>query len=390
MSNVVTYEDVLANLAAFAKARDISAPQDTLRYAVESALRDIISARDWKCLRKTWRVPLQVPQTTGTATYSASGGAYPYLVTLSGATVPSWAADAQFRIGTYSTVCDVDQVISSTQFTLRSPRIPLEDVTTASTYSLGRSWYELPQEFVTSWSPIERNVWFVGKYVPFEEWHLLEQYDYYTGVGIRWTIGPAPNRYGTMALYVHPWPSSVSDLNFVMKCRPRPLAISGQESWCYAGTATVAANGTTVTGSSTIFKSIMAGAIIRFSDGSTKPTGTNGVNPYVFQQSITSVDTATQTLTLGAGAPVGLTGVKYTVSDPLDLDIGLYNAFVRNCEMQLTHAAGAKDAAGVERQWQLALQSAKIADNSTRPRETAGSAFSRRLRLADYYRSTLE
>jgi hypothetical protein len=208
-----------------------------------------------------------------------------------------------------------------------------------------------------------------------------------TGIVRRWTIGPAPDQYNTLALYIEPWASAVSDLDFVMKCRPRALSISGQDPWNFAGTVSVVSGSTTVTGSNDVlFKASMAGAIIRFSDTTTKPTGVNGVNPYVFQEVIDSVDVTGKTLTLKSPSAVSLTGVKYTVSDPVTLDICLYDAFLRNCEKQLSR--GDKDYDKIERQCNVALTQAKIADSKTRHTVNAGSRTRIRTRLADYNTNT--
>jgi len=368
-------------LTRFASAHGLgSNSQEVLRYSVECALREIIAARDWTCLRRLWRVPLQAP-VTGTATYDSATST---LTLVTGATA-AWMVDGQVHIGTSATPCDIDSVASATELVLRSPRVPTESIATATAVTIGRYWYELPADFVASWAPAERNAWYVGEYVPFEDWHLLQKY--YTTVGTvrRWTIGPAPNRYATLAIYVDPWPSATSEYDLVMKCRPRSLAVSGQEAWSYEGTVSVTADSATVTGTSSNFKSIMAGGIIRFSDSSTKPTGTNGSNPYIFQQSIASVDTVAQTMTLGSVAPVSLTNVKYVVSDPVDIDIAIYDAFLRNCEKQLAHACAAKDLPTIERQYQVALVQAKINDNYRRQHETAGSGHRVYRRLADEF-----
>lgn len=377
-----TYEDVLVMLKQFCTSKAISiGGEEMLRYSVESSLREIVSLRDWNCLRKPWRVPLVASQSTGTLTYQESGGAYPYLCTLLGATLPSWAGDAQVRIGDNALPCDVDQVLSATQFTLRPPRIPLEDATDA-TYKLGRSWYALPPEFVASWSPASHNAWGIGQYVSFDQWHILQKYHALSGTTSRWTIGPAPNRYGTMALYIEPWPSSLTAYDFVMKCRPRTLAVSGQDPWNSAGTATVTAGSAAVTLSGSLLKSIAAGSIIRFSDSVTeKPTGTYGKNPYVFQQSIASIDTEAQTLVLGSTSPVSLPGVRYVVSDPIDLDQCIYDAFLRCCEKQVAGSADlpVSKIMEINRAYDIAVTKAKIADTATRGITVPGTPVRHRL-----------
>jgi len=364
-----TYEDVLVMMKQFLSARELRiGGEESVRYAVEAALREIIALRDWNCLRRLWRVPLVAMQITGTATYQASGGAYPYLITLAGATVPSWAADAQIRIGDNAVACDVDQVLSTTQFTLRPPRVPLADATGAA-YKMDKSWYVLPAEFAAAWAPAEQNAWCSGRYIPFDEWHLYDKFGPLTGTTRYWTIGPAPNRLGTMALYIAPQPTTATEYDLIMKCKPRRLAVTGQDAWNYQGTVACVAGSTTVTGTSTSFKSITAGSIIRFSDSSTlKPTGSNGSNPYIFQQTIAAVDTEAQILTLGYAAPVSLAGVRYVISDPIDLDECIYDAFLRCCERQLAVATGMKgeDLRNVQMAYDIAVIQARMNDNKTR------------------------
>lgn len=380
---LTTYADVLDRMQAFVKSRPLaqSVDQTTIRAAVEAGLREIVAARDWNCMQRVSRIKLNAAQTTGTVTYTESAGVYPYQVTLSGATWPDWAATAQIRIG--STISEVDAVKSATVLTLRPPRVPVADIATASAYTLGREWYELPPEFVASWSPAERNAWFIGQYTPFEDWYLVNNYRAMTGTVRRWTIGPIPDMYGAMALYVYPWSAQTVEENLLLKVRPRTLAISGKDAYCFAGTASVTSGGTAVTGSGSSFRSSMVGAVIRFSDTSTLPTGTAGSNPYVFQTTIAAV-TDTTHLTLSTAAPQTFSAVKYVVSDPVDLSQPIYDAFLRNCEKQLAYAAGMKDAGAVERYYQLALQAAKMADNAVRQKMLVGRPLQVRHRLRDY------
>ena len=382
---VQTYQDVLAAVTSFAQARGAGCSQTTIRYAIEAAYREIISARDWNCLRKIHRVQLKATQKTGTCSYFATGGAYDHLCTLSGAILPDWAIDAQVRLGSYSTVCDIDAIISETEFTLRPPRVPADTAIAAGAYALGRSWYDLPADFVAAYPFTERSARFIGQYIPFETWHQQERYNSASGNAQYWTVGPVADLYGVTALYVHPWSSTNAECDLIIKTRPRTLAISGNDPWNYAGTVSVPANSLTVTGSSTTFRDSMVGSLIRFSSGSTRPTGTNGENPYLFQQSIMAVDTTAQTLTMGAAATVALSGVKYLVTDPVDFNLVLYDAFLRNCEKQLAYASGMKDAEAVARRYQAALSQARAADAPIRGIESRGQNRHIRTRLADTY-----
>lgn len=383
---LATYEDVLDRLDAFVtrrvgKAEMGTVSQSLIRGCVEAALREIVTVRDWKCLKRIWRVALSGAVNTGTVSYAASGDTYDYEVTLTDSTWPSWAADAEIAIGSTGLVCEVDAVKSPTVLTLKPPRIPVSDVSDQS-YTLGRSWYVLPPEFAGAWSPAEKNAWFVGKYVPLEEWYLLTKYRNLTGTVQHWTVGPAPNRYGSLALYVYPWASADSAQDLLMKFRPRNLEVSGKEAWNYAGTVSVEEGSTAVTGADTAFRSLMEGSIIRFSSSATKPTAANGSNPYVFQQSVATVADAT-TLTLSVAAPTTVSGVKYVVSDPVDLMGHMYDAFLWNCRMQLAYECGMEWPQNVRRQYQMSLNQAKIADSPLKGPQVAGIRQRRPSRLTD-------
>jgi hypothetical protein len=388
---VATYIDILYRLEAFIKSRSTtpSVDQATIRSCVETALREIVSYREWKCMKRVWRVQLKATQTTGTVSYDASNNQ----LTLVGATWPADAADYSIRVGTNNVTCEIDAYVSPTVITLKSPNVPNDDLTDV-TYTLGKPWYALPANFASSWSPANSNATFIGQYVPFEEWYLLDKYSTFTGTSRLWTIGPVPNKYNVTALYVYPWPASNEEYDLLMKFRPRRLSISGKDPWNYAGTVSMSLAGTTVTGSQSFsgttvttpvqFKDLMLGSIIRFSDSSTLPTDTNGTNPYVFQATIIDVDTAAKTLEIDTPSPYALSSVKYIVSDPLTLEEGLYDAFLRNCEKQLAYICGMKDAQAVENQYLAVLFRAKIADSPVNQRSAAGESARRITRLRDF------
>jgi hypothetical protein len=376
---VVTYDDVLERLRLFVSARGQSVEQGALRYAAQSSLRQIVSTRDWQSLMRLWRVQLVATQTAGTVTYRASGGTYPRQLTLSGATWPSWAQDATIRIG--DVLVDIDTVYSSTVATCREPRVPVADISTASAYTLGRGWYALDPKFIAMWDPSEASGLFCGQYIPFSEYAKLDLRHPYSGNVRYWTVGPAPNQLGTMALYVYPWSQTAESYDMVVKLRPRDMRVAGSEAWARQGTVSVASGEAAVTGTGTAFRSSMVGSIIRFSyDGTSLPTGIDGVNPYAEQRVIIAVD-GTSALTLDG--PVGQTfsGVKYVVSDPLDIDISMYDAYLRLAERNL--ASGAKDFAAIEKAYRDALFLAKTADGRTRAMAIAGEAVASEYRLSD-------
>ena len=389
---IAVYSDILDRLDAFIKSRSTapSVDQATKRACVETALREIVSYRDWKCMKRIWRIHLKATQTTGTVTFDSTTNE----LTLTGATWPTDVADYTVRVGTDNVMCEIDEYVLPTVITLKSPNVPTASITTGVTYMLGKPWYALPANFAASWTPANSNATFIGQYVPFENWYLLDKYNTYTGISRLWTIGPVPNKYNVTAIYIYPWPSANEEYDLLMKFRPRRLSISGKDSWNYAGTVSVELAGTTVTGSQSFsgttvttpvqFKNLMLGSIIRFSDGSTLPTDTNGTNPYVFQATIIDVDINAKTLEIDTPSPFALSGVKYTISDPLTLDESLYDAFLRNCEKQLAYVINAKDYKAVENNYLTAVFRAKIADAPVNQRSAVGDVVGHVTRLSDY------
>jgi hypothetical protein len=367
---VWTYEDAIFRLQEFQRAH-ATAPsqnQSTLRSCIETALREIVT-HDWNCMKRKWRIALVGNQSTGSVTYVPTGGAYPYLCTLTDATVPDWAADASIRITSSAMISEIDQVIDSTSFTLKPPMVPADlcQYTVAnSAYTMGRGWYELPYEFMCSWTPAETNLRLLGQYVPFEDWFLMEKYIAWSATTRQWTIGPCPNRLGQMAIYVFPWSQQDEELDLILKMRPRQLQISGHETWNKQGTVTLTQGSATIQGNGTAFRSSMVGSLLRVSiDGTTLPSSTNGQNPYAFVGSIGSYTSATS-MTLTAAAPSSFTACKYVVADPIDLDVSLIDAFHRNCEKQLATTYNMKESKDIQLNYQMAFTNAKMADSRIR------------------------
>jgi hypothetical protein len=383
-----TYDDVLSWVDGFLQGH-ASAPsvrQEVIRGSVETALREIVGARDWACMKKPFRLQLQASQNTGTISYHAAAGTaldasegggvtqYPYQVTLTGGTWPAWATDGELRLGDDWVINDVACIYSPTVISLRPTRVPAADIAFGSEYVIGQACYPLPGDFVGVWAPAEKNPWFIGEYTPFEDWSLMDKYRTMSSIVRRWTYGPVANRYGVTGFYVYPYSSNTEEYDILMKNRPRPLRVSGQEAWQYQGTVSVAANSTAVTGSGTAFttnQSQAVGSIIRFGGGTTKPTGTWGRNPFLFQQTVASIASDTA-LTLSAPSPAAFSAATYCISDPVDVQQHMFDAFMRGCERRLGHAMGFKDADSLDRLYYVALTEAKRQDSAVKQRQVAG------------------
>jgi hypothetical protein len=403
---VQTADDVMAALGSFVTGRPVgpSVSQYTMRRSAEAALREIVNVRDWVTMIRQWRIQLYAAQIGGyagdntsgsTISYTASQGQYPYQVTLTGATWPTWAPGAELRVGDGFTNCDIDQVYSPTVATLKWPRVPTCDFNNWQ-YMIGRSWYALPPEMTAFWACLGHNAWFIQGFIPFDEWHALDKYRAITGMPRKVSIGPAPSQMGQLALYIFPWSINNEEMDMVLKVRPRPIKYWGRDAFCYAGTVYGAAGSQVVTGIGTNFYPGMVGASIRFSWNQTKPTGTAGDvlgnNPYAEQHTIIDVYSQTSllidvplTYSYGSGGTTPV-GQAYCIADWIDLDVSIFDAYIANCQRQLAHLAGFKpeEIREIEGFYQTTLSRARIADDRTRQRMVAGNQNNVYSRLRDW------
>lgn len=377
---MLTFCDAFDTLSALCQGYGVSASSDVFKRCVLDAYNEIIAMHDWSYLFRNGRIQLHAPQTTGTVAFDLTGGTYERQLTLTGATWPTWAEDAAVRFD--DIVCDIESRKSDTVVTLDATMSPGADVS-STTYELYPRWYRLPSDCVSISRPHGETSWAIGECISMEDMLSLDRYDYVSGDIEHYAVGPAPDLYGQMALYVHPASDADKTLDFLYKRRPRDLRYSGKESACYAGTIEVSAGSAVVAGSGTAFDASMVGSIFRIGSSATNaPTGVEGLYPWVEERCIISVTSAT-TLTLDAAVTTTRSGVKYTVSDPIDLDIALHNAFQRLCERNLARARNLDNRTMFEQIAKDAVFHAKCADARVGQRRVAGSPYTYWTRLAD-------
>jgi hypothetical protein len=132
-------------------------------------------------------------------------------------------------------------------------------------------------------------------------------------------------------MYVQYEPNTAEGLRFFYRRFPRRIKYSD------SSTGTVSNSGTTVTlaGTGASFSSEMVGSVIRFGTSTTKPSGVRGLNPWQEQRIITAYTDA-NTVTVDSAPSSTFSGVKYVVSDPLDLRPTMIEPFLRGCEWKLS------------------------------------------------------
>jgi len=380
-----TYYDALAAATDFLGGNATSAAQGEIKRAIQAAYREINDIHDWKFLYKQGRVHLVAPYTTGTCTYDHSGGSTcENQLTLTTGTWPSWAASGVVQIGTENYFCHVAARKSDTVLQLDPTLNPGEDVSTASTYSIFKQWYDLPWDF----SELSE-VWTEDSYknAPILGWNDFEavtKYNTETGTPDYYCVRPVQDLYGTMGLWIYPRADAAGVIDFIYKRKPRQLRYSGWDANDTVGTITVVAGNAGVTGSSTVFASRHVGSVLRVGSDSTHiPTGLDGNYPFDDERIISAYTGATA-VTLDTTITTSRSGVKYCLTDPIDLHPIVYTAFQRCVEKHLAIAKNMQNKAEVFAAYQDALFIAKNADCYTTPRQVAAHRPSPTTRLADY------
>jgi len=327
-----TYADAIEELIRFADARTENCSQQIVRGAIRTAYMEIPALCDWPTLTRPDRIHLRAPQTTGTVVYQHSGGAYERQLTLTGTTWPSWCVDAVVRFD--GLVSHVEAKKSDTVITLDVRINPGEDVASAS-YSLFPQWYILPEDFRSFTGPVREDTGYTLSPISLTEMLRLYRSQYSTGKPQFYAITEVPDLLGSLGLYLYPVKDESGTLDYIYSRRPRRLQHTGYDARDYAGTIAVTAGSATVTGTSTAFADTMLGSILRIgSDSSNRPTSLEGEYPFVEERSVIAVASATS-LTLDNNVSTSRSGVKYTVSSPIDLGVSLHNLFMRSCEKHL-------------------------------------------------------
>ncbi len=313
------------------------------RSAVVMAYREIVNKHEWSYFYRQRILNTVASYSTGTVVYDHTGGANERQVTLTTGTWPSWAAFG--RIIVDDVHYEVDKRVSDSIITLSSSSNPGADFS-STTYQIYRSSYPLPSDFRRL-----GRMWDVAQQ---REVTYVNNLQYHTSLNVyydtpadpwQYTIQSDGKYYGGFSVLFGPPPASVRSYDILYKTSPRRLDYNNEYS-----SGTVACPGsTTVTGTNTTFPTGCAGSIIRFSSNTTPPTGVIGSpdgndNPFTSQAVILSRDSA-NSLTLAESLLEAVSGVGFTISDPLDLEEGsMLTAFLKMAEAEFAMRAGRKDA----------------------------------------------
>jgi hypothetical protein len=370
--------DVVDDLLDFARGLGKGASVPMLSRSIRSAYREILAAHDWSFMEAMSRIQLEAVYSTGTITYTSSSRR----VTLADGVFPANAQD--MRILFDGVTSFVESRDSDTQLTLDETMRPNADVAAGTSYKIYPRWYVLPPDFLALSPPTrEDDGWYIGKYITPDEMHHRERFVDTSGSTRWYTVAPAPGLYGAMALFIDPPSDSAKTLDIPYKRRPRDIRHTGSLAGENQGSISTTSGSTTVSGSGTAFQDSHVGALLRRGTSTLRPTGLDGESPYQEQRTITAV-TDSGTATIDTGAAATTSGVNYIITDPIDLDVVAYDAFLRLCEYKLSRLLDYKQQGALKFDADEALFKAKSADSRIRQTATAGDPNFRSVRLTQY------
>lgn len=372
--NLTTYKDLIDHITDYIGAGSDAATERFARRAALAAYREVATAKRWSYLLRRGRISTVASYDTGTVTYVNSTRS----LTLADGTWPTWSA---YGVVTISNITyEVASRSSGTVLLLSQTSNPGEDISTATDYTIYRDTYPLPADFVAAEEVLNLSHVFSLCYYHPSEWLSQQRLQSSPATPRIYTITGDPNYQGSMAIRMYPPPDDEYQLDFIYQARSRQLTFDEIDT----GTVTATSLSTTLTGSNTAWTSSMIGSVVRLSDDSVhNPTGRDGAYPFTVERVITDVSTVTS-LTMDSAAGADLTAVKYSISDPVDIEEGAMLTFLhRECERQARMLRRMKPTQDEEAQYREARIRAWENDNRSFERRAAGGGNTWYRRLAD-------
>lgn len=319
-TEIVTYQDLVEHLLDVFDSLREGRPLRLARRACHQALRDLAGAHRWAYYDAVRPIRTVAAVSTGTIFYDHTGGAYERLVTLTGSTFPT---DARYyRLYLDGAHYPIDTYVDSTHVLLGADDNPGADIPGGSSYIRYRNSYPLPVGFVEL-----GELWDTDSQAPLplitsDESHREQIY---------WAQTPATpwqacirndgEYLNSLSLVFGPPPAEALNYSFTYHRSPRQLITDKYAT----GTVTVTGGSTTCSITTGSFATAHVGCIIRFGTSANEPDGmfgglTDTENPFVAQRTILAVATDGTSCTLDSSLPSVMTAVKFTVSDPVDLE----------------------------------------------------------------------
>ena len=360
---ILTYQDLIDHATDYLRGNPTPEATRDARRAIISALRIFPNEHSWSYFARPGRIVTSAPYSTGTVEYDHSGHTSgERIITLSDGTWPDWTRNGVLILDDnipYEVATQIDGV--TLQLAISSN--PSADVAAGTSYNLFRDAHPLPGDYATSDMFYTPNAYRRMNYVHPREWLISQRYNLTSSNSpSHYTIMGSRDFQNVMEIAIYPHADSVFAIDFIYKRRPRNMEVETEA----AGTVTTTVGSKRVTGDSTRFASIHVGSVMRFAiDNSEVPTGRMGANPYFMERMVMSV-TDTGELEVDQEFNDSLASVKYTISDPLDIEPGVMaTAFLRCVERELSIIRRMDSAKEVQAIYQESLRDAKDADSRT-------------------------
>jgi len=364
-----TFHDLYQHVLDYIGQNLGESAQRDARRAIFESYRELVNAHKWSYLTKHGRIRTNPPYKTGTIVYDHTGGANEREVTLTGGTWPTWASSGVIVVNNIAH--QVDQRVSNTVLTLDSIVNPGADIAAGTAYTIYQDTYDLPADFITIDMPELETNWGGIDFEPARNWlKHHRRYSAASGPAMGFTIVGSPDTPGRLAARLRRYPSDSQSIDFIYIARPRVITITD----FIDGTVTTTLGSATVTGSAGTWTSAMKGSVMRISGGSSDlPTDLAGESPFVLESRIKTF-TNSNTLVLEDSVPKAYSGVKYRISDPIDIEEGsMLNAMYRCCEKNIAAARNMDRKEEAYLVYSRALLEAKEADKRYFGRRAAGS-----------------
>jgi hypothetical protein len=375
-----TYEDVVSHLLDYLFSDPGETALRDAKKATQEAYRDLCNAFNWTYLYAPAQFITNPPFAAGAVTYQQTGGLFPRLVTLADPGVwPNWAQNAVLQLPgpvsgidpldtpnyfmVINNVYRIERRISDTQVTLMENSCPGIDFVTPTQANLYGDTYLLPIDFVSQDQTLIPNNFGNLQFIHPREWLKFTEGMQYVNAPTHYSIVGESRYPGRLVLHIAPFPDVSYPIHYAYKRRPRPLTYYQVSS----GTAEIITgldgNLTGLVLTQPVLTQAHVGSVIRFSQTTDLPTNESGGNPAVFESHISSVESA-MNATLVEPADFPHTGVKYMISDPLDIEEGaMMTAFLRLSERKLSTIRIMKDREFPLAEYHRALEAAKSADS---------------------------
>lgn len=328
MRGWLTYQDCVEHVLHLAGEDRSERCQSFARMAVDGAIKQLSGDVNWNYYRRSRRLSVYAPYTTGTIEYTSSTRT----VDLTGGTWPSYAADGRILIADIS--YDIESRDSGSELTLSAHGAPGADIASGTSYTLYFADYDLDDNVLQVGGLTDLE----GESQPIKvrpsEWSQY-QTQLRTFRPTHWTVMNSPNTTGTQAIRLYPAPDEARQYEYIAKIRPKTLRYER-----VAG-GSIATSGAAVTGTNTAFTSGMVGSVIRISSDTSTPGNRFADNPAAFERVITGYTSATA-ITLESSVDT-LSGVGYVISDPVDVnENGMDQAALTLAEMKFLERAGTR------------------------------------------------